>query len=188
MKKTEIVGFKRANLGKKSSADLRLEAMVPCVLYGGTEQVHFSAPMILFRDVLYTPDAYEVTLNIEGTIYKAILQEAQFHPVNDIILHCDFLEITDDKIIKIEVPIKLVGTAVGQTKGGKMNLKLRKMKLQGPAKNIPEFVEVPVKDLDLGKSIKVGAISVEGVKILNSPSNPICSVEIPRALRGTLTK
>lgn len=93
MKKLEIVGFKRANLGTKSANDLRNEAMAPCVLYGGSEQVHFAVPMILFRELLYSADVYEVELNIEGTKYRAILQDAQFHPVNEMIYHVDFLEI-----------------------------------------------------------------------------------------------
>jgi large subunit ribosomal protein L25 len=156
------------------------------VLYGGAEQVHFSSPMILFRTILNTPDVYEVTLNIEGTEHSAILQDVQFHPVNDIIMHADFLEITPDKVIKIDVPVKLIGTAVGQTKGGKLNLKLRKLTLQGPAKNIPDYVEVNVKDLDLGKSVKVAVVNVEGCKVLNAPSNPIASIEIPRALRSQM--
>ncbi|MFT4033254.1 MAG: 50S ribosomal protein L25, partial [Siphonobacter sp.] len=101
MKQLEIVGYKRANLGKKESKDLRIEGYVPAVVYGGAEQIHFYAPTILFRDLLFTPDAYEVTLNIEGDIHKAILQDTQFHPVNDSLLHADFLEITG-KPIKVE--------------------------------------------------------------------------------------
>ena len=101
MKSLEIIGFKRANLGKKESKDLRAEAMVPCVLYGGSEQVHFHAPMIMFRDLLYSPEVYQVNLNIEGDEYKAVVQASQFHPVNEMLLHVDFLEMNDNKEIKI---------------------------------------------------------------------------------------
>ena len=97
MKKLEIVGYKRANLGTKGSKDLRSEALAPCVLYGGKEQVHFAAPMILFRDLIYSSDVHEVELNIEGTIYRAILKDAQFHPVSEMILHVDFLEVVKGK-------------------------------------------------------------------------------------------
>ena len=186
MKSTEIVGYKRANLGKKEARELRLNAMVPCVLYGGPEQVHFAAPMYLFRDLLFTPDVYKVTLNIEGELYYGILQDIQYHPVSDIILHADFLAIDVEKEIKIEVPVRFTGTAVGVTKGGKLVQKLRKIKVLGLAKNIPDYVDVPVGDLDLGKSVKVGQLKVEGFKILNNSSLPIAGVEIPRALRGTL--
>ena len=188
MKTHEIVGFKRANLGKTESQDLRSQGYVPSVLYGGSEQVHFYAPAMLFRELLFTPDIFNVTLNIEGTIYNAILQEKQFHPVNDSLIHADFLQIVDGKEIKVDVPVKLTGTSSGVMKGGKMNQKLRKLRVQGLAKNIPDYVEVEISDLDLGKSVKVGAVKAENYVILTSASNPIASVEIPRALRGTLGK
>jgi large subunit ribosomal protein L25 len=184
MKQLEIVGYKRANLGKKASKDLRAEAQVPCVLYGGTEQVHFYAPMILFRDLLYTPDAYEVTLNIEGTTYKAILQETQFHPVSETILHVDFLEIIPGKPVTVEVPLKFEGNSPGVQKGGKLTQKLRKVKLKGEAASIPDYVRVDISDMDLGKSLKVNQLKVEGVSILNNPSLPVATIEVPRSLRG----
>jgi large subunit ribosomal protein L25 len=184
MKKTEIVGFKRANLGRTASQALRAEGNVPCVLYGGTEQVSFHTPAYLFRPLLNTPDFYEVNLNIEGTEYTAILQETQFHPVNDQLIHADFLLITPDKVIKVEVPIKLQGLSVGQQKGGKLVQMLRKLRIQGPAKNIPEEVTLNIEELDLGKSIKVSAIELEGVKILDPVANPVATVTIPRSLRG----
>ncbi|WP_266366065.1 50S ribosomal protein L25/general stress protein Ctc [Tellurirhabdus rosea] len=184
MKKHEIVGFKRANLGRSESIALRAEGYVPGVLYGGTEQVHFYAPTILFRQLLSTPDAYEVTLNIEGDEYRAILQETQYHPVSDQLLHADFLQIVDGKPLKVEVPIRFVGTAPGVQKGGKLIQKLRKMKLKGLAENIPDYVDVDVTTLDLGKTVKVGQVTVEGVEILDNVSNPIASIEIPRSMRG----
>lgn len=188
MKKLEIVGFKRANLGKVEAQELRSQGYVPSVLYGGSEQVHFYAPAMLFRELLFTPDIYNVTLNIEGTLYNAILQEKQFHPVNDALIHADFLQIIEGKEIKVDVPVKLTGTSPGVMKGGKMNQKLRKLRVQGLAENIPDYVEVDVTDLDLGKSVKVGAVTPEKYQILTAVSNPIASVEIPRALRGTLGK
>ena len=186
MKKTEIVGYKRANLGKKDSKALREQAMVPCVLYGNGQQMHFAAPMYLFRDLLFTPNVYEVTLNIEGEIRLGTLQDIQYHPVSDMILHADFLEITPDKLIKVDVPVRFIGTAVGVTKGGKLVPKINRIRVQGTAASIPDFVDVPVADLDLGKSVKIGILKVEGFTILNNASLPIATVEIPRALRGTL--
>ncbi|MFN8356059.1 MAG: 50S ribosomal protein L25/general stress protein Ctc [Spirosomataceae bacterium] len=187
MQKIEIVGYKRANLGKATSSAIRNEGNVPGVLYGGATQVHFYAPVILFRDLLYTPNVYEVELNIEGTVYRAILQDAQFHPVNDTLIHVDFLEVNDSKKIKVDVPIKFVGASPGVLRGGKLVQKLRKISLKGTVNQIPDFIEVQIGDLDLGKSRKVGDISVEGCQILNPNSNPICTIDIPRALRGKVT-
>lgn len=183
MKKTEIVGYKRANLGRQASQTLRAEGMVPCVLYGGSEQVSFYAPAYLFRPLINTPDVYEVNINIEGTEYTGILQDTQFHPVNDQLIHADFLEITPDKVVKVEVPIKLNGPSIGQQKGGKLVQKMMKLRIQGPAKNIPETVSVDIKDLDLGKAVKVAVIELEGVKILDPASNPIAAITVPRSLR-----
>lgn len=186
MKVTEIVGYNRANLGRQSAQELRSQGMVPAVLYGGTEQISFYAPAYLFRPLVNTPDAYEVKLNIEGKEYSAILQDKQFHPVNDILVHADFLEITPEKVIKIAVPIRLVGTAIGQKQGGKLVQTLMKLRVQGQVKSIPEVIEVDVTQLGLGKAVKVKAVSIEGLTILDSEANPIASVTIPRALRGTL--
>ncbi len=188
MEKIEIVGYQRANLGRTESQAIRAEGNVPCVLYGGQEQVHFYAPAILFRDLLYSPNIYEVALNIEGDEYRAILQEAQFHPVSDALIHADFLLITDKKPVKIAVPVRLVGTAPGVQKGGKLVTRVRKLRVKGTVENIPNFIDVDVSSLDLGKSIRVGQISVKNIEVLEQASNPVASVEIPRALRGTVAK
>jgi large subunit ribosomal protein L25 len=183
MKKTEIVGFKRANLGRSASNQLRAEGQVPCVLYGGSEQVSFYASAYLFRPLVYTPDAYEVKLNIEGKEYQAIIQDKQFHPVNDSLIHADFLEISADKIIKISVPIRIIGTAVGLQAGGKLQHKLRKLRLQGPASAIPEYVDVDVTSLKLGDSVKVEVIDLPGLTILDALSNPVASIVVPRSAK-----
>ncbi|MCR9065406.1 MAG: 50S ribosomal protein L25/general stress protein Ctc [Cytophagales bacterium] len=183
MKKTEIVGYKRANLGRSASNQLRAEGQVPCVLYGGKEQVSFYAPAYLFRPLIYTPDALEVILNIEGKTYSAILQDKQFHPVNDTLIHADFLEITPDKVISIKVPIRLTGTAIGLLQGGKLQFKLRRLAVKGPASQIPEYVDVDVTNLKLGMSVKVEVIDLPGLEILDPASNPIASVNIPRSAR-----
>ena len=184
MKTVEIIGFKRANLGKKESKDLRAEGNVPCVMYGGKEQVPFYSPMILFRDLVYTPDAHMVDLNIEGTVYKCILQDIQFHPVSDYILHADFLQLFENKQVKMDIPVKFEGTAPGIIAGGKMITKLRKITVKALPKDMPDYISVDISKLGLGKSVKVGEITPENYEILNSPLNSIATVEIPRALRG----
>ena len=138
MKTQEIIGFKRANLGKAMVKELRAQSQVPCVLYGGQEQIHFSVPMILFRDLVYTPEAHIVDLNVEGDHYRCILQDAQFHPVNELILHADFLLLQEDKEVKIDVPVKFVGNAPGVQKGGKLTTKLRKIKIKSLPKHLPD--------------------------------------------------
>ena len=186
MKSLEIVGFKRANLGKTDAKALRLDAQVPCVLYGGTDTVHFSVPAILFRELLYTPEAHIVDLNVEGTLYKAIVQDAQFHPVNEMLLHVDFLELEDGKEVKMDIPVKYIGVSPGVLAGGKLASKLRKVRVRATMDNLPDYVEVDISDLALGKSIKVNKVVPNNFTILTSPEAPIATVAIPRALKGTL--
>ncbi len=187
MKTTELLGYKREELSKSSLKKLRAEAYVPCVLYGGEEPVHFSAPMILFRELVYTPDVYKVKLNIEGTEYDCILQDIQFHPVSDIILHADFLQLFDDKPVKMQIPVKFYGNSPGMQKGGKLISKLKRIKIKALPDNLPDYINVDISKLELGKSVKVKDIQPESYEILVAPSDPIASVEIPRALRGKQT-
>ena len=180
METIEIIGYKRANLGKKDSKKLREDGNVPCVIYGGDEQIHFHAPMILFRDLVYTPGANFVKLNIEGLEIDAILQDIQFHPVSEIILHADFLQLKDDKKIKMEIPVKIIGDSPGVQQGGKILMRIRKLSLMAYPKNMPSFVEVDISGLELGKSIKVEELLSENYDILNSPLVSVVSVNIPR--------
>jgi len=184
MRTVEIIGYKRANLGKADAKRLREESQVPCVLYGGTEQVHFHAPMILFRDLAYTPEAAFVNLNIEGAEFKAILQDIQFHPVSEIILHADFLLLNDDKEIKMDIPVKFTGTAAGIVQGGKLIIKLRKVTIKALPANMPESVTLDISKLTLGKSVKVGEIETKEFSILNNNRITIATVDIPRALKS----
>lgn len=184
MKTIEIIGFKRANLGKKESRQLRTEANVPCVLYGGKDQIHFYAPMFLFRDLVYTPDAHKVKLTVDGSSHECILQDIQFHPVNEMILHADFLLLDEKKEVKMGVPVKISGTAPGVIKGGKMISKLKKVAIKALPKNLPDFVEVDISSLDLGKSFKVGDLKAESYTVLSNKNLPIVSIEVPRALKG----
>jgi len=183
MKTIEIIGFKRANLGKTEAKRLRMESNVPCVLYGGEGQVHFHAPMFLFRDLVYTPNVHKVKLTVEGKTTECILQEIQFHPVNEIILHADFLELKKDKAVKMDIPVSFVGQAPGVLKGGKLIQKLKKITVKATPENLPDFIEVDVSKLDLNKSVKVGDIKADKFEILNSKNIPVCSVQVPRALK-----
>jgi large subunit ribosomal protein L25 len=184
MKTLEIIGFKRANLGKRESKQLRLSANVPCVLYGGEEQVHFYAPMFLFRDLVYTPNAYKVDLTVEGKKYPCILQDIQFHPVNDMILHADFLLLKEDKEVKMDVPVRITGTSPGVIKGGKLISKMKKVKVKALPKNLPDYVEADISSLEIGKSLRIGDLKSGDFTFLNNKSLPVVSVETTRASRG----
>ena len=186
MKTLEIIGFKRANLDSASLNEIRDSGNVPCVVYGPgiPEQVHFYSPAILFRDLIYTPDVHLVELNIEGTIIKAVLKEAQFHPVSEVLLHADFMAYTEDKAIKFEIPVRIEATSPGLAKAGKLEFKTRRLKVKGLAGNLPDYIKADISTLDLGKSLKVGEIQAEGFEILTSPNVSIVTIGIPRALRG----
>ncbi len=186
MKSIEIVGFKRANLGKKNAQQLRQDAMVPCVLYGGAEQVHFHVPMIMFRELVYSPNVYEAKISIDGTVHRAILQDYQMHPVSEVLLHADFLALQDGKEVKMEIPVKFVGASPGVLAGGTLVTKLRKLKVKALPENLPDFVEVDISDVELGKSIKVGRIEAANYRILSDKLAPIATVTIPRGLRSQM--
>ncbi|MFZ2907052.1 MAG: 50S ribosomal protein L25/general stress protein Ctc [Cyclobacteriaceae bacterium] len=183
MKTIEIVGYKRANLGKSESQNLRNDGYVPCVVYGGNEQVHFYAPMLLFRDLVYTNEAHFVHLNIEGEESKAILQEVQFHPVSEIILHADFLKIAEDRKIKMSIPTRLVGKAKGVDKGGALVRKRAALKVAGFAKDMPDHIDVDVTELDFHHAIKVGDMKIAGLEFLDPKQSAIAAVEVPRAAK-----
>ncbi len=183
MKTVEIVGYKRANLGKSDSQKLRNEGFVPCVVYGGNEQVHFYAPMILFRELVYTNEAHFVHLNIEGDESEAILQEVQFHPVSEIILHADFLKVETGRKIKMSIPIRLVGKAPGIDKGGALVRKRATLKVAGFPKDMPDHIDVDVSTLDFHHAVKVGDMKIEGLEFLDPKAAAIASVEVPRAAK-----
>ena len=183
MKTVEIIGYKRANLGKAGSQKLRDEGLVPCVLYGGNEQIHFYSPMILFRELVYTNEAHFVHINIEGVEAQAILQEVQFHPVSEVILHADFLRISEDRKIKMNIPVRLVGQAKGVAKGGTLVRKRAALKVYGFPKDMPDHIDVEVSDLDFHHAIKIGDMKIVGLEFLDPKQATIAAVEVPRAAK-----
>jgi large subunit ribosomal protein L25 len=183
MKTVEIIGYRRANLGKTGSQKLRDEGLVPCVLYGGDEQIHFYSPMILFREVVYTNEAHFVHLNIEGEESQAILQEVQFHPVSEIILHADFLKISEDRKVKMNIPIRLVGEAPGVVKGGALVRKRAALKVYGFPKDMPDHIDVDVSSLDFHHAVKVADMKMERLEFMDPKHASIAVVEVPRAAK-----
>ena len=187
MKEINVTGQKRENLGKKASKALRKEGLVPCNLYGLAEQdgkpvaMSFTVAMAELRKIIYTPHIYVINLVIDGESHTAILKEIQFHPVTDAVLHVDFLEVNDQKPITIGIPVKLTGLAQGVRDGGRMNLSIRKINVTAPYQQIPEHLEIDVTALKIGKSIKVGELSFEGLEIATSKEVIVCSIKMTRA-------
>ena len=191
MKEINVSGKKRTEVGKKASKLLRKEGMVPCNLYGEKkdenglpEAMAFVAPMAELRKAVYTPHVYVVNLNIDGTEHKAIMKELQFHPTTDALLHADFYEINETKPITVGIPVNIVGHAQGVRDGGRLNLSIRKINVTAPYKQIPEKLDIDVTELQLGKAIKVGSLSFEGLEIATPKEVIVCSVKATRASRS----
>ena len=191
MREISVNGQKRTETGKKASKLLRKEGLVPCNLYGEKkdekglpEAFSFGVPASEMRKVIYSPHVYVVNINIDGKEHKAIIKELQFHPTSDALLHADFYEVNETKAITVGIPVKIVGHAQGVRDGGKLQLQIRKINVTAPYKNIPEVLEIDVTSLELGKSIKVGSLSFEGLEIATPKEVIVCSVKTTRASRS----
>lgn len=182
MKAFSISGSLRGNVGKKDAKAVRRAGNIPCVLYGGKEQVLFSINAKEFGKAVFTPEVYLINLNIEGRKFQAIMQEIQWHPVTNEISHIDFIEVLPGKPIVMSLPLKLNGTPTGVLKGGKLNRKFRNLKVKGLAEAIPENITLDISGLDVEQSIKVGEIKIEGLQMLDSLNAVIVSVASTRAV------
>ncbi len=180
MKTTELKAFKRKELGKKSTKDLRKQGMVPSVLYGGKDNVHFYVNRIDFDKLIYTPDIFLITLDVEGTKYQAIIQALQFHPVTDVVIHADLLQVSDNKPITIGVPVKTEGLAKGVRSGGTLTIHQRKLLVKGLAKNIPNEIVIDVTNLELAKQLQIGDLNYPDLEFLNPKSSVVVSVRMSR--------
>lgn len=188
MKEINVTGQKRTDLGKKASKELRKQGLVPCNIYGEKknadgkpEAMAFAIPMSELRKLVYTPHIYVINLIIDGESHTAVMKELQFHPVTDALLHVDFYEVNDQKPLTIGIPVKLVGLAQGVRDGGRMNLSIRKINVTAPYQQIPEHLDVDVTALKIGKSIKVGELSFEGLEIATPKEVIVCSIKMTRA-------
>lgn len=183
MKSIAISGSLRENVGKRDSKGLRYEGLVPAVLYGGEKQYHIAVSAADLRPVVYSPDAQFIELEIAGNKYKAIAQEIQFHPLNEQIRHIDFLQLFDDKKVSMNIPIKLTGVSPGVRSGGKLAQMLRSLRVHAFPNDMPQFIEVNIGHLEVGKSVRVEEIKIENVVVLNNDDDTIVSVGMSRALR-----
>jgi large subunit ribosomal protein L25 len=186
MKSIEIKGELRTSTGKKDSKKLRKEEKVPCVLYGGEKNIHFAVLEKDLKKLVFTPNVYLVDLNIDGKNHKAIVQDIQFHPVTDRVIHIDFYEIFEDKKVTIAIPVELQGLAEGVKAGGKLQVLNRKLKVRALYKDLPDTLQINVENVGLGKNIKVGEVNFDNLEMLNSANTVIATVKLTRAAKGAM--
>jgi large subunit ribosomal protein L25 len=186
MKVFELKGTKREATGKKDAKKLRKQEMVPCVLYGAGENVHFFAHKNDFKDLVYTSDVFQIKADVEGKEYKAIMQDIQFHPVSDEILHIDFLVIEDNKPFTVSLPIKIVGTSPGVMAGGKMRQRRRYLKVSGLLNDMPDSIEIDISQLQVGGGIKVGDMKSDKLAFVDPHQSQILGVISGRAAAAAM--
>lgn len=183
MKSIAISGSPRENVGKRDAKELRYEGKVPAVLYGGKNQIHFSVSASDLKSLVYTPEVSFVALDVAGVKAQAIIQDVHFHPLTDLPLHVDFLELDEKKPVVMLIPVKLTGTSPGVKIGGKLVQKLRKLRVKALPKDMPQYVEVSISQLEVGKSVGVGSLKFDNFNITNNPEDTIVSVTMSRALK-----
>ena len=181
MKSITIKGSERESVGKVATKAVRNAGAVPCVIYGGNQPVHFSAEEKEFKSLVYTPNAHTVVVDLGGKKFNAILQDIQVHPVSDKILHIDFFELKDDKEIIMEVPVKVTGTSPGALLGGVLNLNQRRLKVKALPKNLPDFVEANISELQMGNKLYVTKLPTNNFKLMHPDNTVVCQVKISRA-------
>jgi len=180
MKTIEIKGSFRSELGKKSSKEIRKAGSVPCVIYGKEKNIHFQAPELSFKNLIYTHEAHLVNLNLDNKHFKVVLKDIQFHPVSDKILHIDFIEIFDDKPVVISVPVTVHGDSVGVIAGGKLSIKRRTLKVKGLPKDLPEFIPVDITDLKIHEGVKVSDMKMDKIEFLDMKKSMVLTIATSR--------
>jgi len=182
MKTVLLKAASRKELGTVATKELRAAGQVPCVMYGIDEPKHFAIYEADFKALVYTPNVYKVQLEIDGKAYDAILQDLQFHAVRDTILHADFLQITMDKPVVMEIPVHLVGNSPGVRNGGKLVKKINRLRCKGIMADFPDFIEVSIAELKIGMSVRVKQIEVAKLELLDAPENAVVSVRTARTV------
>lgn len=181
MKSITINGLERESVGKVSTKALRNAGKVPCVVYGGDAPIHFSADDLAFKDLVYTPEVHTVVIALEnGTKVECILQDIQFHPVTDKIMHIDFYQIFDNKEVTMEIPVRLTGNSRGVRNGGTLRIVNRKLRVKALPANLPDFIEADITEMRIGHKMYIGAIAQENFKIMHPDNTVICQVRISR--------
>ncbi|WKS95166.1 50S ribosomal protein L25/general stress protein Ctc [Riemerella columbina] len=185
MKSITIQGQKRESVGKKATKALRDAELVPCVVYGGNDPVHFSTEEKSFKNLVYTPDAHTVSIEVNGETIPAVLQDIQFHPITDRILHADFYQLSEDKPVVMEVPVRITGRARGVVAGGVLRQSFRKLKLKALPANLPDEIVIDVTKLRIGNKIYVGDIKNEAYTFMHPDNAVVVAVKMSRtAMKG----
>lgn len=173
----------RQETGKKATRKLRKEGFVPCVIYGGEKNIHFAAPELAFKKLVYTPKVYLVNLDIDGKKHQAVLKDINFHPVTDRIIHLDFIEVFKDKPVNIHIPVHVIGDSVGVKAGGRVRLKRRTLHIRALPGDLPDFLEIDITPLNIGQSIKVKDLNFDGIEILDPGPAMVVGVVSSRMAR-----
>jgi len=181
MKSITIKGQERESVGKKATKAVRDAGMVPCVIYGGNQPVHFAADERAFKGLVYTPNAHTVVIDLNGKTYNAILQDIQSHPVSDAILHIDFFQLQEDREVIMEVPVKVTGKSPGVMAGGVLRLNQRRLKVKALPKNLPDFVEADITPLEMGNKLYITKLVATDYKFMHPDNTVVCQVRISRA-------
>jgi len=180
MKSISIKGSKRESVGKVATKALRNAGMVPCVIYGGETPIHFSAEEKAFKNLVYTPNVYTASLNVDGQTINAVLQDIQFHPVKDSILHVDFYQLFDDKEITMNIPVKLTGTSPGVLNGGSLRFTNRKLKVKALPANLPDFVSADISKLKIGHKLVIKSLINEDYTFMHPENTVVVQVRTSR--------
>lgn len=181
MNSVSLSGSLRENVGKKDAKQLRANGLVPCVIYGNGREVRFSTDAKSFKTILFTPETYIVDFTIDGQVYRTILQDIQYHPISDEVLHADFLEVTDEKPITVTLPVRTEGTSPGVMRGGKLKVRIPRLKVKGLIKDLPAFVMVDINNLNVNQAIRVKDITIENVTPLVAANNIVCDVKAKKS-------
>lgn len=181
MQSITITGSQRESVGKSATKALRNAGKVPCVLYGGDKPLHFSADEISFKKLVYTANVYTATIDLDGTKYHAILQDIQFHPVSDKILHIDFYQLFDDKLVTMNIPVRLVGSSPGVLNGGSLRFAMRKLSVRALPADLPDFINADISKLRIGHKLYVTELTNEKFTILHPDNTVVVQVRTARA-------
>lgn len=188
MKTIVLKGDVRKDTGKAATRALRSEGKVPCVVYGKNGNEHFSVYEYDFKNLVYTPNTYLVQLNLDNGKKLAKLQDLQFHPVSEAIIHADFLEVSVNEPLKIGIPVRINGNAPGVRAGGRLLIKIKKLNVKGLIKDLPDYIDINVDTLEIGQNVKVGDLKIDGVDLLDTKANSIVSCTATRASLSAATE
>ena len=181
MNSVSLSGSLRENVGKKDAKKLRAQGLVPCVIYGNGREVRFYTEAKSFKTILFTPETYIVDFTIDGQVYRTILQDIQYHPLSDEVLHADFLEVTEEKPITVTLPVRTEGTSPGVMRGGKLKVRIPRLKVKGLIKDLPAFVMVNISELNVNQAIRVKDVVIENVTPLVAANNIVCDVKAKKS-------